>query len=478
MRFLSTLALLLGLTPSANAAYVYSTPDFRVVGAPSTFPVRQPVFMDMSVLGLTATPLTLFRNNSNGTVFTLGRGPILPLLDFNVTSVPSTVTYMSHAGAAGAIGHIFDTDSGPVTSTSIRIGGTEIERWDANQSATFTNSLGGTLARSTDTFFSGTDTSFTSSSGLTIYAPSGIGLRSLGVSQPTADSTDAWLWKQAGGTTYARMNSTTRIFTLIHGSTLGIDPFTDGFFGSVSVALTGQAGNVFLKAAAGFNISCNRDTLPAGDNTLDLGLSTGLRWRTGYFGTSVGVGPSVGARTFYQNGTFAWAGESRGLTGLAAVQSSINSYSNFNNQAFPTTYAPAGSVLEAGDVIEFVSDGLYSTRAAAAGTFTFTIRLNAGTVITTSGQTLANGLTNRRWNSTVRMTVLTTGVGGTFIANGCFGPNVDAVSSACWEMTETSASAIDTTAGNTFDAMVSFQNADAGNAIVVQNVNWRVWKHP
>ena len=133
-----------------------------------------------------------------------------------------------------------------------------------------------------------------------------------------------------------------------------------------------------------------------------------------------------------------------------------------------TTTLP-GSFFAVGKTIRITVRGKYSD-AIVPGTLNIKIKYGTTVLLTTGAQTPTGTLTNEGFEVSGIITCRTTGATGTVYSQGDFINYTAATTHASWEMTNTAATTIDTTASAALDVTVTWGTADAGNTITSTNV--------
>lgn len=125
----------------------------------------------------------------------------------------------------------------------------------------------------------------------------------------------------------------------------------------------------------------------------------------------------------------------------------------------------------AGKTVRLWAYGVYSTDAVAAD-LQLRIKLGSTVIGDTGVQTPANGITDRYWTMRGVITCRTTGATGTVMAQATFEHLATSVSTGTltwWEMSNTAATVIDTTAAQILDFTAEWSAADVDNSIQCTN---------
>lgn len=250
-------------------------------------------------------------------------------------------------------------------------------------------------------------------------------------------------------------------------------------FGNTGWSAVGGA-NTALSNLAG--VAINASLIANANNTLDLG-STGTRWRTGYFGTSL-VTPLLALESRTDPGSpangDAWTSSDRNAVSVRiAGQTEDVVTSMWRNSAafsFDTTTTEtsmlsdtgvgtktlAANRLKVGNQVRVKLAGTYGTKATSPGNFTILLKNGATTMATISAFGLPANVVDQNWWIEAAGTVTATGASGNILWTINFYYN-DGTGTLKGRPYTVNSAIIDTTASKLIDVTGQFSVSDANN---------------
>lgn len=230
------------------------------------------------------------------------------------------------------------------------------------------------------------------------------------------------------------------------------------------------------------SVAINASLIANANNTLDLG-STGTRWRTGYFGTSL-VTPLLALESRTDPGSpangDAWTSSDRNAVSVRiAGQTEDVVTSMWRNSAaasFDTTLTEtslladtgvgtktlAANRLKVGNQVRVKLAGLYGTKASSPGNFTIKLKNGATTMVTISAFGLPTNVVDQNWWIEAVGTVTATGASGNILWTINFYYN-DGTGTLKGRPYTVNSAIIDTTASKLIDVTGQFTVSDIAN---------------
>lgn len=250
-------------------------------------------------------------------------------------------------------------------------------------------------------------------------------------------------------------------------------------FGNTGWTAVGGANTALSNLAS---VAINASLIANANNTLDLG-STGTRWRTGYFGTSL-VTPLLALESRTDPGSpangDAWNSSDRNAVSVRiAGQTEDVVTSMWRNSAaasFDTTLTEtslladtgvgtktlAANRLKVGNQVRVKLAGLYGTKASSPGNFTIKLKNGATTMVTISAFGLPTNVVDQNWWIEAVGTVTATGGSGNILWTVNFYYN-DGTGTVKGRPYTVNSAIIDTTASRLIDVTGQFTVSDIAN---------------